>query len=117
MISLMTDENNDLYLDKNKNIAVSRNRLESIKQLVNNKLQCFLGEIDIDLQEGVDYFGIILQEQVPIFSKINEITSKILEVEGVVSIENIDYAKDKENKIDKYNITIKTDAGNFVLNI
>jgi hypothetical protein len=116
MISLLTDDTlNDLYLDDKKNIAVSKTRLIAIKQLIQNKLQTFLGEIPINLDEGVDYFGVILDKFVPMEVKIRELTSKILEVQGVIGIENIDYSFNDNKTQANFDFIIQTDAGNLNL--
>lgn len=116
MISLLTDDvNNDLYLDDKGNLALSLTRLQAIKQLVQNKLQTFLGEISINLDEGVDYFGIILPDEIPLESKINELVANILEVPGVLGVSNVDYSIDKYAGQANFDITIQTDAGNINL--
>jgi len=116
MSTFVTDDTiNDLYLDAKKNIAMSTSRLEEIKQLVNNKLQTFLGEIPLDTNEGVDYFGIILEKLVPLDTKLNELTNKILEVDGVIGIDNIDYSLPNGNDEGHFSISIKTDAGTFTI--
>ena len=112
---ITTDNTNDLFLDGNNDIAVSRSRLEEIKQLVNNKLQTFLGEIPLDTNEGVDYFDIMLEKLIPLETKLNELTNKILEVSGVLGIENIDYSATDNKSQNNFDILIKTDAGNFSL--
>ena len=111
MKTFLTNDNNEIYIDNRGNFATSPTRLTAIQQLVNNKLQTFLGEIELNTLEGVDYFGIILQEQVPVFSKINELVKKILEVDGVLEIQNVNYGL--ENEIASFDISIKTDVGSF----
>lgn len=111
MKTFLTNNNNEIYVDDRGNFATSNTRLQAIQQLVNNKLQTFLSEIALNTEEGVDYFGIILQEQVPVFSKINELIKKILEVDGVLEVQNVDYGLN--NEIASFNISVKTDVGSF----
>jgi hypothetical protein len=116
MISLLTDTTtNDLYLDAKGNLAISTSRIEAIRQLIQNKLQTFLGEIAINLDEGVDYFGIVLDNTVPLQAKLIEISNKILEVEGVVGITNSDYSLNDSKTEATFDLTIQTDVGNINL--
>jgi hypothetical protein len=115
MSTLLTDSNNDLYLDAKNNITISTSRIQEIQQLVTNKLQTFLGEVYLDTNEGVDYFNIILEKLVPLEIKLDEIRTKILEVNGVIGIENIDYSLTNNNSEANFDITIQTDSGTFLL--
>lgn len=105
---------NDLYLDAAMNIAISNTRIQEIQQLINNKLQTFLGEIETNLDEGVDYFGTVFNQYLPITSRVNEIIARILEVTGVVGVINIDYAENNDG-IMNLTFTIQTDVGNITL--
>jgi len=113
MSSLLTNSSNDLYLNDFNNIAISFTRLQEIQQLVNCKLQTFFGEVQEDLSEGVDYFGIVFNEFLPLTSKINEIAEKILEVEGVIGINNI--SNSQQDNIMTIIFDIQTDAGSFIV--
>jgi hypothetical protein len=91
---LLTDANNDTYLDANNNIAYALSNIEAVKQSCNNKLKTFLGEIFTDTSIGTDWFGIMLTDETTIATKNAEITRVLLSVEGVLSIDNIQYSQD-----------------------
>jgi hypothetical protein len=114
MSTLLTDSvENDLYLNSYNNLAISKTRLEEISQLVTNKLQTFLGEIPTNLEEGVDYFDIVLNKFVPVNTKTNEIVNNILTVVGVIGIESIGY--EEGDGIATITPVIQTDAGGLTL--
>lgn len=116
MSTLLTDDNtNDLYLDDKGNFAVSKTRLQEIKQLIQNCLQTFLGEVSTNLDLGVDYFGIILADGVPLESKINELVANIMTVPGVLGVSNSGYSIDKGTGEASFDFEIQTDAGNINL--
>jgi hypothetical protein len=116
MSTIITNQTNDLFLNQYNNIAVSTTRIQEIGQLINNKLQIFLGEIALDLTEGIDYFNIMLNKSIPLTIKINELTSKILEVNGVIGINNIQYSLNNNKTQANFDIEIQTDAGNINFN-
>lgn len=104
---------NDMEVDANGNWKTFTTRIQSIAQIITCYLQTFLGEIPTNLDLGVDYFGIVFDEFLPQQSKINELVSVILTVEGVTGISNFSIAPNPvEGKIG-YDFTITTDAGNI----
>lgn len=111
-----TDNTNDLYLDENKNIAVARDPRLVIKNLVQNKLQTFLGEIFTDNRIGVDYFGVILNENRPLQESIQMLTNVILSVPGVMAVEDSRYAQDKVERTVTFSFTILSRFGTINLN-
>jgi hypothetical protein len=111
--TFLTDStNNDLYLDASNNIAMSHTDIETTKQLCQNYIQTFLGEIFVNLKAGVDWFGIMLTEYTGLQDKINELTRVLLTVPNVKSITDVQYGQDKETGVINFVIQVQTTQGN-----
>lgn len=106
-------DTNDMMVDANGNWTTCKTRIADIAQLLTNRLQTFLGEVPTNIDEGVDYHGIIFDEFLTEQTKINELIRVIVTTEGVRSIENFSISPDPKNAISGYNFTIVTDAGNI----
>jgi len=106
----------DLYLDTNNNIALWREDLNILKQNITNNIQTFLSEVFTDTRIGVDYYGIIFNDRLPLIDKQQEFSKTILQIEGVKEIEEFNFELDKENRIATYNIKILTIYGSIGLN-
>lgn len=107
---------NDLYLDDNNNIAIYTDQLNEIKQKCNNNLKTILSEVFIDNTIGVDWFGILLSEDTTMQDKINEISKNILNIDGVLSIQNISYQQDKNTREITFIIDVLTEQGIITIN-
>jgi len=106
-----TDVDNDLFLDNNNNIALLTDGRNIVKQLSINKLQTFLGEVFTDLAIGLNFFGILINENLPVKDKISEITRILLQVPGVTDVESVLYEQDKQKREVTMTAQILTDVG------
>lgn len=87
----------DFELDSNGDIAVVDNA-EAVKEAVVYYLQTFLGDIYVDLTKGVNYFGIVFNNQTTLMQKKNEIQRNVLKIEDIISVDNIDIKFQNKNR-------------------
>lgn len=116
MSTFATDSNNDLFLDINGNIAVHHDPKQVIRNLIQNKMQTFLGEVFTDITKGVDYFGTILSNDTTLQQKIAELSKEITSTDGVTAITETRYAQDKQKGTITFSFDIETQYGAISLN-
>lgn len=113
---ILTDANNDIYLDAGNNIALARTNLEAVKQLINCKLKTFKGEIFTDTDIGTDWFGLILTDTTTIATKNEELKRVILSCDGVISVDSIKYFDNKESGEIEFEIDVTCVYGTIKIN-
>lgn len=95
MLSFLTDDNNDLYLtltDTGGNAVdgselVMGSEIESLRQIIVNKVRLQRGEYQYDLSRGIDYTGLLLTENplVRIWEgQVIDLVSSISEVKTIL---------------------------------
>ena len=98
MRTLELNNNYDIYLLLNGNLAVQRDDLSVIRQTIVNKLSLIKGEDIHNDQNGLN-LDIIFGDDVSHASKVAEIQRVILLESHVVSVDNIKMEVDKKLRV------------------
>lgn len=98
MRTLELNDNYDIFVDANKNLAVQRDDLSVIRQTIVNKLSLVKGEDVYDNQNGLN-LDIIFGDNVPTTDKLTEIKRVILLDTNVVSVDNIKMEVDTKLRV------------------
>ena len=107
--------NNDVYLDANGNVAVLRSEINVLRQEITTQIQTFLSEVFTDTRIGLDFFGIMINEQLPLGEKQKALSDIITAIDGVIRIESIQFYTDKRTRTASYDINIDTEFGQIKL--
>lgn len=109
MKSFLTNENNDLYLDGSRQLAMGED-IDAAVQTVQNKLNTLKGEIQLDIDKGIPYFETIFNQQTPDLSSWESYMIEEAEkVDGVIRVESM-ITRVKDNQL-TYEMTIRTKYG------
>lgn len=106
MITLKLDENYDLCLDDENNLAIQNNELLEIAQTLMNRCSLVRGEAVDETSRGID-LGIMLNQDRTLDDKKNEIKRVILMDDRVLSVEQIDYKFDPPTRNGYFIPTVK----------
>ncbi len=113
MISMLTDNNNDLYLDGKRNLAFGSD-IKAVVQVVQNELNTLLGEIQMDTTLGIPYFETIFNKSSPDISAWEGYMIETAEkVNGVIRVDEMQ-SSIKDNTL-TYTMTIITQYGSAVI--
>lgn len=104
----LTDDN-DLSLTNGR--ITTYDKVRALRSRIQSALQTFKGETE-DVDFGVDYFGIILENISPVY-KIQEFKRVIESLDGVYEVDGYDYKQDKKTGIFTYSFSIKSVYGNI----
>lgn len=107
------DENMDLYIGKDGNLAISLN-LFSVMQACQHAAQAQLGEMVLAIDQGVPNFQTIWQDTTNVAQFEAYVRSAILSVPGVTGID--EFTVVVADNILSYSATIVTIYGREVLN-
>lgn len=115
MITLKLNDDYDLHLDDENNLAIQNNELLEIAQTLMNRCSLVRGETD-DSSRGID-LGIMLSQDKTLDDKKNEIKRVILLDDRVLGIENIDYKFDPPTRNGYFvpTVKVKLSGGNSQL--
>lgn len=106
MITLRLDENYDLTLDDQNNLALQNNELLEIAQTLMNRCSLVRGEALDDTSRGVD-IDIMLGQDHTLEDKKNELKRVILLDDRVLNVEQIDYKFDPKTRSGYFIPTVK----------
>lgn len=111
MRTLTLNENYDLYVNENGDLAVTRDNLSVVRQRIVNKLSLIQGEDVSNNQNGLD-LNIIFGDNVPYSRKTQEIKRVILLDPSVVSVDNIRMEADPKLRVGYFTcyITVTVDG-------
>lgn len=98
MRTLELNNNYDIFVLINGNLAVQRDDLSVIRQTIVNKLSLVKGEDIYDNQNGLN-LDIIFGDDIPYSEKMAEIKRVILLDKNVVSVDNIQMEADKTLRV------------------
>jgi hypothetical protein len=100
------DENGDIYLDQNGNIAMI-NGVAGVAQTVSTALSLWLGEYDFNTTIGMPYNAIMGEtlDQLLLYSYVKDVVSNVA---FVTKVTNIDFVQDREKRITT--ITVEFDT-------
>lgn len=110
MRTLELNDNYDLFILMNGNLAVQRDDLSVIRQTIVNKLSLVKGEDVYDDQNGLN-LDIMFGDNTPMTDKLAEIKRVILLDKNVVSVDNIEMEVDKKLRVGYFTcyITVAVD--------
>lgn len=110
MRTLELNDNYDLFILMNGNLAVQRDDLSVIRQTIVNKLSLVKGEDVYDNQNGLN-LDIMFGDNMPMTDKLAEIKRVILLDKNVVSVDNIEMEVDKKLRVGYFTcyITVAVD--------
>lgn len=113
MRTLELNDNYDLFILMNGNLAVQRDDLSVIRQTIVNKLSLVKGEDVHDNQNGLN-LDIMFGDDTPMTDKLAEIKRVILLDKNVVSVDNIETEVDKKLRVGYFTcyITVAVDKEN-----
>lgn len=111
MRTIELNDNYDIYILANGNLAVQRDDLSVIRQGIVNKLSLVKGEDAYDSQHGLN-LDIIFGDDIPYNEKIAEIKRVILLDKNVVSVDNIQMEADKTLRVGHFTCYITVALNN-----
>lgn len=111
--TLAKDENCDLFVDANGNIAIAVG-IDAYAQIVNSKMRTVLGELPMDVNGGLPYFQTIFKDS----SMVD-----VFEAEAIKMLEGIDFVSSVKSftcevrgDVLYYTAEIVTDKGAMTVN-
>lgn len=110
MINFKTDENGELLLNANGSF-IDLTLKESIAQNCKSRLRTKKGEWFLNIKTGVDYKNGLRKGGQSLL--IYSIKTELLQVPGVVSIQNVVTSFDKNLRKGSLSCTIKTEEGDI----
>lgn len=110
MLGFAVNEDNDIYLDRNKNIAFVRD-MDALKIAVESAIKTNYGEIRLNTQKGVPYFSTIFQAHPDIELWKTYVKEAVLNIENVLSVAYFKTYIDYKTSLLKYAIVIETVYG------
>lgn len=117
MFSLLTDKNNDLYLDvvdsTDKAIAnsvlVTDDGADALRQVIVNRVRLQQGEYSYDLTRGIDYMGLLLTDTPNVRIWEKQVLDLISEIPEITGIDYWNYGLDGNNFM--FKLTVNSDYG------
>lgn len=113
MLSIATDENNDIYLDEFGNLAVVTG-LDAVAQVCRNTVLTAYGELIYDVDVGIPYFETVFTDPPNIELFQNAVVEALQNVEGVTRVKGFEYAVN--GGILSYTAEIQTIYGDMTIN-
>lgn len=89
MLSIKTDDTNDLYLDELGNIVFARD-VQALQQVISNNVKLQLGELQYDITRGVPYLETIFGENPDVNLWESYMQDAVEKVNNVIRIESIE---------------------------
>lgn len=113
MLTIATDENNDIYLDEFGNLAVLTG-IEAVAQVCRNKILTAYGELVYDTTAGIPYFETIFNDPPNIELFQNAVVEDLETMEDVVAVKSFEYSVNTD--VLSYAAVIQTIYGDLKLN-
>lgn len=115
MTGLDLNENNDIYLDSNGNIALCRD-IDAVKVSVSCATKTTHGEIILDTRAGIPYFETIFTAHPDIELWKTYMKQAILSIPKVTGITAFKTYIDYQKSLLKYTVLINTEYGTEEIN-
>lgn len=117
MFSLLTDNNNDLYMNITDSVGdaipgavlMTADGAEALRQLIVNRVRLQRGEYPYNLSRGLDYSGLLLTDNPLVRIWENQVFDLIGEIPEIKSIQYWNYGLEKNNFI--FRLTVDSDDG------
>lgn len=104
MITIATNENNDIYLDVSGNLALTQGK-EAIANIATNKARTLYKETPLDQQAGIPYFDVVFNRfDIELFKQF-----LFQEIQGIEGVRNVaDFSFSTTNNTLTYQATFTT---------
>lgn len=113
MLTFAINNNNDLYIDTNNNIALKTD-LAAMGDIFVNKAQTNKGELVYNAEKGIDYFNTIFGE--PCYPDLFQ-NDLINELENTAETQKISgYTQEIKDGVYSYTVNCQTSFGEISLN-
>lgn len=112
MITISTNENNDIFIDPTGNIS-TRIDINALANISKNKVLTTLGEPEYNQLDGIPYFETIFTDKPKIDLFQAAVIDSLENIENVQRASNFDYTQD--NGIFSYSLVETTIYGNITL--
>lgn len=113
MITISTNENNDIFLDSSGNIATSTD-INALANVSKNKVLTTLGEPEYNQLDGIPYFETIFTDTPKIDLFQAAVIDTLESLDEVQRVTNFDY--EQNNGVFSYSLIEKTTYGDIQLN-
>lgn len=113
MITISTNENNDIFLDSSGNIATSTD-INALANVSKNKVLTTLGEPEYNQLDGIPYFETIFTDTPKIDLFQAAVIDTLESLNEVQRVTNFDY--EQNNGVFSYSLIEKTTYGDIQLN-
>lgn len=107
MITLATNENNDIYLDEFGNLKTV-DGLEAIIQVCEQVSRTLKGEMKYSINTGLPYQSAIVNRRDTAQFE-SELIKELSKVDGVISIQDVNFSQESDNL--NYSVSIITQFG------
>lgn len=113
MKTIAINQNNDIYLDSNNNLALKKD-LNAMGDILINKSQTNMGELLFNNQKGIDFFNTVFSS--PAYPDLfqHQLLNQFEDTQAVEEI--IDFRAQIKNNIYSYKANIQTEFGEVILN-
>lgn len=115
MTSIDLNENNDIYVDSNGNLALCRD-IQAVKVSVSCGTKTNFGEIVLNTNLGIPYFETIFTAHPDIELWKAYMKEAIMRVPKVLSIVAFKHIIDYQKSLLRYTVVINTEYGTEVIN-
>lgn len=113
MITISTNSDNDLYLDVNGNLAITKD-INALSDVIKNKILTALGEAQFDVFAGIPYFETVFTDTPLIDLFQASIIETIEKTDGVNRVSDFEYTQN--NGVLSYVATVETIYGDIQIN-
>lgn len=113
MITISTDQNNDIFIDSSGNIATSQN-INALANISKNKVLTTLGEPEYNQLDGIPYFETIFTDTPKIDLFQAAVIDTLETLDNVQRVYGFEYTQ--ENGIFSYSLIEKTTYGDIQIN-
>lgn len=115
MTGIALDENNDIYLDNQGNLALCKD-IEAVKTAVSCETKTNYGEIILNTTKGIPYFETIFVAHPDIELWKSYMREAILAIPKVLGISDFKTYIDYQKSLLKYAVVINTEYGTEEIN-
>ncbi len=117
MLTFAINENNDIFLDSNNNIALATN-LTAMGNICVNKSLTRKGEVYYDTDKGIDFFNSVFGEIADTLIFQADLITQLKDTVDVIDIKNYNYSITTSNnsQIYNYSVDVQTNYGVIQLN-
>lgn len=111
MRTIATNDNNDIFLDANHNLAIAGEEASAM-QTVRHAVLTNLGELPLNVTAGVPYFQTVFKSSPDLDTFRQEVQRTAEKVEGVSRVS--DFEMQAQNKVLRYSFKITLENGSEV---